>query len=200
MTLSKINEPVTITPYKSSEICFEFSRPYSTPSLNVSAANVFQLNQICDAFNNLRHIHFPYIADGKIGSLLGVNAFAFSYPTHVIQGNQHQPFGVKTELVWTLAEEYENCCTNNHPISSNLPNKAFVFQVSRNRMDEPELDELVQQFWRIESEGIEPDSKPSSPLDQKFFQIMKDSIDFNGQRFEIKLPWKENPQSSQKLE
>ena len=62
MTLSKINEPVTITPYKSSEISFELSRAYSTPSLNVSAAYVFQLNQICDAFNNLRHIHFPYMA------------------------------------------------------------------------------------------------------------------------------------------
>ena len=195
MTLSKINEPVTITPYKSSEISFELSRAYSTPSLNVISANVFQLNQICDAFNNLRHIHFPYIADGKIGALLGVNAFAFTYPTHVIQGNQHQPFGVKTKLCWTLADEYENCCTNNHPKSSNLPNKAFVFQVSRDRMDEPELDELVQQFWRIESEGIQPDSKPSSPLDQKFFQIMKDSINFNGQRFEIKLPWKENSNS-----
>ena len=59
-------------------------------------------------------------------------------------------------------------------------------------MDEPELDELVQQFWRIESEGIQPDSKPSSSLDQKFLQIMNDSINFNGQRFEIKLPWKEN--------
>ena len=99
-TLSKINEPVTITPYKSSEISFELSRAYSTPSLKISAANVFQLNQICDAFNNLRHIHFPYIADGKLGALLGVNAFAFTYHTHVIQGNQHQPFGVKTKLGW----------------------------------------------------------------------------------------------------
>ena len=59
-------------------------------------------------------------------------------------------------------------------------------------MDEPKLDEIVQQFWRIDSEGIQPDSKPSSPLDQKFIQIMKDAINFNGQRFEIKLPWKEN--------
>ena len=142
MTLSKINEIVTITPYKSSKNSFELSRAYSTSSFNLSAANVFQLNQVCDAFNSLRHIHFPYIADGKIAALRGVKAFAFTYPTHVIQGNQHQPFGVKTKLRLTLAGEYENCCTYNHPKSSNLPNKAFVFQVSRNRMDEPELDEL----------------------------------------------------------
>ena len=151
--------------------------------------------------NNLRHIPFPYIADGKIGALLCVNAFAFTYPTQVIQGNQHQPFGVKTKLDWTLAGEYENCFTNNHSKSSNLPNKAFVFQVSRNRMDEPERDEPVQQFWRVESAEIQPDSKPSSPLDQNFIQIMNDNFNiqivhypdnFNGQRFETKLPWKEN--------
>ena len=59
-------------------------------------------------------------------------------------------------------------------------------------MDEPELVELVQQFWRIESEGIQPDSKPSSPLDQKFIQIKKDSINFKGQNFETKLPRREN--------
>ena len=75
MTLSKIKEPVSFTPYQSSEISFELSRAYSTPSLNVSAANVFQMNQICDEFNNVRHVHFPCIADGKIGALLGVNAF-----------------------------------------------------------------------------------------------------------------------------
>ena len=56
-------------------------------------------------------------------------------------------------------------------------------------MDEPELDEIVQQFWRIESREVQTDSKPSSPLDQKFIQIMKDSINLNGQRFEIQLPW-----------
>ena len=59
-------------------------------------------------------------------------------------------------------------------------------------MDEPELDELIQQFWRIESEGIQPGNKPSSFLDQKFIQIVKNSINFNGQSFEIQLPWKEN--------
>ena len=64
--------------------------------------------------------------------------------------------------------------------------------LSRNRIDEPELDELVQQFRRMESEGTEQDSNPSSPLDQKFNQVKKDSINFNGQRFEIKLPRKEN--------
>ena len=85
MTFSKINEPVTITRYKSTEISFELSRAYRTSSLNVSAAIVLQLNHLCDAFNKLRYIHFLYMADGKIGALIGVNAFAFTYPTHAFQ-------------------------------------------------------------------------------------------------------------------
>ena len=146
MSLSKIVEPVTITPYKSTEISFELSRTFSTPSMNVAAAKSFELNQICDAFNSLRHIDFPIIADGKIGALLGVNAFAFTYPTHVIPGNQNQPFGVKTKLGWTLAGEYENriSATTQQPASQQK--KKFIFLVSRSRTDEPGLDELVQQF------------------------------------------------------
>ena len=43
MSLSKIVEPVTITPYKSTEISFELSRAFSTPSLNVAAAKFLSL-------------------------------------------------------------------------------------------------------------------------------------------------------------
>ena len=156
MSLSKIVEPVTITPNKSTEISFELSGTLSTPSQNVAAAKLFELNQICYAFNSLRHIHFPNIADGKIGALLGVNAFAFTYPTHVIPGNQNQPIGVKTKLGWTLAGEYENriSATTQQPASQQ---KIFIFHESRNRTDEPGLDELVQQFWSIEAYGIQKD-------------------------------------------
>ena len=53
MSLSKVVEPFTITPYKSTEMSFELSRTFSTPSLNVAAATIFELNQICDAFNSM---------------------------------------------------------------------------------------------------------------------------------------------------
>ena len=53
---------------------------------------------------------FPYIADSKIGALLGVNAFVFTYPSHAIQENQNQPVDVKTKLGWTIAGENGNFC------------------------------------------------------------------------------------------
>ena len=66
--------------------------------MNVTPANIFELNQICDTFSNLRQIHFPHVVGGKIGALLGVNTFADTHPIEVIPGNINQPFGVKTNL------------------------------------------------------------------------------------------------------
>ena len=59
MPHSKITAPVIITPFKSLRQSFEISRAYSTLATNVTPANIFELNQLCDTFNNLRQIHFP---------------------------------------------------------------------------------------------------------------------------------------------
>ena len=184
MSLSKIVEPVTITPDKSTEISFELSRNFSTPSLNVAAANIFELNQICAAFKSLRHIHFPNIANGKISVLLGVNAFTFTYPTHVIPGNQNQPYGVKTKLGWTLAREYENCISATTQQPSSQQKKKFIFHVSRNRTDEPGLDELVQQFWSIAADGTQIDREQvTTKQEEQFLEVLKNSINQNGERY-----------------
>ena len=107
MPLSKITAPIIISPYKSLRQSFEISRAYSTPAMDVTPANIFELNQLCDTFNNLRHIHFPQVACGKIGALLGVNTFAHTHPIEVIPGNINQPFGVKTNLGWGVTWDGE---------------------------------------------------------------------------------------------
>ena len=132
MPISKLTAPVIITPYKLRQ-SFEMSRAYSTPAMNVTPANIFELNQICDTFNNLRHIHFPQVAGGKIGALLVANNFAYTHPIEVIPRNINQPFGVKTKLVWTLAGENETSLnpsesTFNHHSTTTKP---FIYHVSR---------------------------------------------------------------------
>ena len=102
MSLSKISETVTVTPFDKINQHFSIARAYGTPCLNVSPANVLELNQLCDTFKELSHICFPDIANGAIGALLGVNTFAFTYLVDVIQGSKKRPFGVKTKLGWTL--------------------------------------------------------------------------------------------------
>ena len=106
MPLSKTSETVTASPFDKVNQQFSIARAYSQ-CLNVSPANVLELNQLCDTFKELSHIYFPDIAYGEIGALLGVNTFAFTYPVNVIHGSKKRPFGVKTKLGWTLAGEYK---------------------------------------------------------------------------------------------
>ena len=141
MPLSKITAAVNITPYKSLRQSFEISRACSTPTMNVTPANIFELYQLCDTFNNLRHIHFVQVAGGKIGALLDVNTFAYTHPIELIPGNINQPFGVKINLGWTLAVEYETLLnpsesTFNHPSTTTKP---FIYHVSRQQSKESHL-------------------------------------------------------------
>ena len=104
MPLSKISETVTVTPYEKIDQHFSIARAYSTPCLNVSPANVLELNQLCDTFKELGHIYFPDIANGAIGAPLGVNTFAFTYPVDVIQGTKKRPFGVHPSTSYLLKQ------------------------------------------------------------------------------------------------
>ena len=71
MPLSKISLQVTVASSKNLDQKFQFTTTHSTPCFNVAPAYTFSLNQLCDAFKELRHIHFPEIAEGEIGAILG---------------------------------------------------------------------------------------------------------------------------------
>ena len=161
MTLSKITTPVIVTPYKSLRQSFETSRLYSTPAMNVTSVNIFELNQICDTFNNLRHVPFPKVAGGKTGALFGEKTFAFTYLSKRSNTPKphKKPLGVKAKLGWTLAGEHETSLnpsesTFNHRATTTKP---FVHHVSRQQTKKPHLCVLVEQFWKIESEGTRKD-------------------------------------------
>ena len=157
MPLSKTSETVTVTPYDKINQHFSIARVYSTPCLNVSPANVLELNQLCDTFKEFSHICFPDIANGAIGALPSVNTFAFTYPVDVIQVSKKRPFGVKTKLGWTLAGEYE---LSPKTMNANKPTRQpFIYHVCGKNIEEEPLDELVQRFWKEEAEGIFPRTK-----------------------------------------
>ncbi|XP_075247137.1 uncharacterized protein LOC142340448 [Convolutriloba macropyga] len=188
MPLSKISEQVTVAPYENLDQKFQITTTYSTPCLNVAPANTFELNQLSDAFKELRHIHFLEIAEGKIGALLGINTFAFTHPVEVIPATKNQPFGVKTRLGWTLAGEYERV-QKQHKQRSHQQ-KQYVYHVSRRSSDDQPLDELLEQFWKIEAEGTQPKHETTNPVDKEALDILNKTISYNGERYEIGLPWK----------
>ena len=57
-----------------------------------------------------------------------------------------------------------------------------------NRTDEPESSELFQEFCYIEAEGIQNDPEPS--FHKHCIDILKSSINRNGERHKIELPQK----------
>ena len=180
ISVSKIMQPITVCRFNRFGEKFQISRAY------VNAANVTELNYVCDAFNELRHIYFPDIAEGKIGALLGVNAFAFTHPTEVIQGTEIRPFGVKTKLGWTLAGEYLNTLGNRSSKSSNK-SKVFVYHVCR-KSPEQLLDNLIQELWSIENDGTRKEENTITEDEKSAIQILESTIKHTGERYEIGLP------------
>ena len=65
MTLSKISEQVAVATYANLDQKFQITTTYGTPCLNFAPYNTLELNQLCDAFKELRHIHLPEITESK---------------------------------------------------------------------------------------------------------------------------------------
>ena len=78
MPVAKVDNTVHISPHDKLDVKFSMNNLYKTPCLNLPAADVFNLNEICSSTDTLRHIHFPHLDHGKIGALLGVNSFLFT--------------------------------------------------------------------------------------------------------------------------
>ena len=188
MPLSKIKQAITVCPFNHFDEKFQISRAYSTPTLNVIAANVTELNYVCDAFNELRHIYFQDIAEGKIGALLVVNAFAFTHPNEVIQGTEIRPFVVKTKFGWTLAGEYLNTLGNRSSKSSNK-SKVFVYHVCRKSPEQP-LDNLIQEFWSIENDCTRKEDNTITEDEKSAIRILESTINHTGEMYGIGLQWK----------
>ena len=159
MPVAKVDNAVHVSPHDKPDVKFSMNNLCQTPCLNIPAADVFNLNEICSSTDTFRHIHFPHLDHGKIGALLGVNSFLFSYPPHLIEGNNFIPSAIQTKLGWTLAGEYQLNNNRQQRHSSKTKHRPFVFHVSRNKTTEQPLDYLVHQFCKIEENGITTQQK-----------------------------------------
>ena len=65
-----------------------------------------------------------------------------------------------------------------------------MYHVSRRSSDDQPYDELLEQFWKIEAEGTQPERESKNPVDKEALDILNKTISYNGERYEIGLPWK----------
>ena len=131
--VAKLHKPVHISPHEKPDIKFSLNNLYKTSCLNIPAADVFNLNEICSSSNMLRHIEFPHLDHGRVGALLGVKSFVFRYTLRVIEGNYLIPSAVQTKLEWTLAGEYQLNKKRQQRHSPTRKHRPLVFHVTYNK-------------------------------------------------------------------
>ena len=66
--------------------------------------------------------------------------------------------------------------------------KPFIYHVSRQQTEEPHLSKLVEQFWKIESDGTQEDSSVLSDEDIDALKVFRKTIRHNSERYEIGFP------------
>ena len=141
---------------------------------------------------------FPNIAGGRIGALLCVNTFSYTYPILVIEGNDCRPHGIQTRLGRTIAGECHQTITSTRLNKvRNRQTSGFVFHVIRksNEPVEQPLDCLVQQFWKIEeTEQKKTEKEFYTEYYLAAIRILENTIHRTGERYENDLPWKNETQ------
>ena len=114
-----------------------------------------------------------------IDMLIGSDLYWQLVTGSIIRG-EHGPTAIQTKVGWVLSGP-----TEPQDVSVNLTLTSTHALKIDDRPVEPTLDDQLKQFWELESLGI---MKDEVSVYDKFVQ----KIRFDGQRYEVNLPWKEH--------
>ena len=124
---------------------------------------------------------------------MGADAFTATAPLKYTIGPTRTPYGVLTQLEWTITgpvpNKYRqiaerNQCNRNITLFNRVKSEETIFD-----------EDMLQLFWTCEGTS----STKSSPNtineeNMKALPIFEDTVKHNGERYEIGLPWKQNMQ------
>ena len=151
---------------------------------------VEMLNSICADYDHLNNITFPQIRDNRIGVLIGADAFIATVPLKFTTGPPGTPYGVLTQLGWTITgpipQKYKPT-SKKQEINYNY--------TLYNRIKNPEQDienDMLQMFWTMEGKNLVSGKKTRTADDRKALETLKRTTCHNGSRYEIGLPWKDD--------
>ena len=141
------------------------------------------VNYSKDHYKHLVGIELVDSAD--IGDVLEVNMligsdFYWNLVTGRVRRGRSGPMAIHTKIGWILSGPVDQ-----QEVSVNLTLTATHTLRIDTYPVEQNLDDQLKRFWELESLGITKD-EPS--VYDKFVQ----QISFNGQRYQVSLPWREN--------
>ena len=109
------------------------------------------LNSVCKYFGHLSGISFPQIRDNRIGILIGADAFTAKVPLKYAIGPPGPPYGVLTQLGWTITGPVSN--KFRQLTKKNKCNRKINL-FNRVMSEETILDEdMLQLFWTCEGKN-----------------------------------------------
>ena len=165
---------------------------YATSASDFQMPNVpvDMLNSICADYDHLNDITFPQIRDNRIGVLIGADAFIATVPLKFTTGPPGTPYGVVTQLGWTVTgpipQKYKPT-SNKQKFNCNF--------TLYNRIKNPEQDienDMLQMFWKMEGKNLVSGKKTLTVDDGKALETLKRTTCHNGFCYEIGLPRKDD--------
>ena len=143
------------------------------------------LNSIRAEYDHLNNITFPKIRDSRIGVLIAAVAFIATESLIFATGPPGTPYGVLTQLGWTVAapipQKYKST-SNKREISYNIT----LYKRIKNPEQKIE-NETLQMFWTMEGK-ILSGKKALTADGRKALQTLKRTTRHNDSRYEIGLP------------
>lgn len=134
------------------------------------------------------HLHGLHLADcsnpqDSIDVLIGSDHYWDFVTTEIVRG-EFGPTAINSKFGWLLSGPTE-CVTSSETTVTNL----IISGTSDSLFDQAQdpLIGTLKKFWETESIGIKGESEIISSSDS-----FNENVRFNGQRYEVQLPWKEN--------
>ena len=122
--------------------------------------------------------------DAEIDILIGADYY---WNFVKIGGKQSGPVALLTKLGWVLSGPVNTCCGAEPTCTTNL-NATHVLQIDVipvQREPDEDLKEQLKKLWDLETIGIRND-------DKSVYDNFIEEVQFNGERYEAKLPFKEH--------
>ena len=144
--------------------------------------------QIKDQRKHLRDIPFPKLGkSSKIDVLIGLDYYNLLFPLKGVRGGDNEPSSRLCPLGWTAI------CTIGTSEGCGASNTGYLntYRIQQSECSDGDLNYLLKQFWSLEAIGITLQvEQPLSPEEKLAFDEVNESIRFDGERYEVAVPWK----------
>ncbi|KAL9977059.1 hypothetical protein ACROYT_G014423 [Oculina patagonica] len=127
----------------------------------------------------------PYDAEGSIDMLIGCDYY-WDFVTGETRRGDEGPIAVKSKLGWLLSGPVNGTLDRSYVSHSNFIIEGHDALFARN--EDNVLTNTLKDFWETEAIGIKDLTQPETETDESF----KIDVAWSGDRYEVKLPWKED--------